>query len=157
MNDNPFRIEPSWPRDSMCAMTGSPRSRERTESIRSTLLGRVSGFVRCPRVIRLGLRFEKGDDPVTVITNMLAEDGYLNLDALRCAFKLPETRLICRPLCPVRGRLCVRTASRRRVLKQALMLGLCTNQVFDPGRPVLWTATSLTRTVELFDHRGFYA
>ena len=77
MNDNPFRFEPSWPRDSMCAMTGSPRSRERTESIRSTLLGRVSGLVRCPRVIRLGLRFEKGDDPVTVITNMLAEDGFL--------------------------------------------------------------------------------
>jgi hypothetical protein len=37
------------------------------------------------------------------------------------------------------------------------MLGLCTNQIFDPGRPVLWTATSLTRTVELFDQRGFYA
>ena len=37
------------------------------------------------------------------------------------------------------------------------MLGLCTTQVFDPDRPVLWTTTSLTRFVELFDPRGFYA
>ncbi len=157
MNGNICVPRPGWKNAPTCAMSGAPQSRERTETIRSSILGKIGGFVRCPRVIRLGLRFEKGDDPVTVITNMLAEEGYLGLDALRGAFKLPETRLICRPLSPVSGRLCVRTASRRRVLKQALMLGLCTNQIFDPGRPVLWTATSLTRTVELFDQRGFYA
>ena len=47
--------------------------------------------------------------------------------------------------------------SVRDVLEQALMLGLCTAQIFDADRPVLWTETSLTRAVELFDPVGFYA
>jgi hypothetical protein len=42
-------------------------------------------------------------------------------------------------------------------LYQALVLGLCTAWCYDPRRPVLWTRTSLTRQLELFDGRGFYA
>ena len=42
-------------------------------------------------------------------------------------------------------------------LYQALVLGLCTPWRYDPDRPVLWTRTSLTRQLELFDGRGFYA
>ena len=41
-------------------------------------------------------------------------------------------------------------------LYQALVLGLCTPWRYDPGRPVLWTRTSLTRQLELFDGGGFY-
>ena len=42
-------------------------------------------------------------------------------------------------------------------LFQAIVLGLCTPWRYDPGRPVLWTRTSLTRQLELFDAGGFYA
>ena len=42
-------------------------------------------------------------------------------------------------------------------LYQALVLGLCTTWCYDPQRPVLWTRASLTRQLELFDGRGFYA
>jgi hypothetical protein len=139
------------------ANSGGPSSRQRTQTISSSILGRDDGFVRCPRVIRLGLVFDEGADPVTVLVNFLAEEGYGGPEALRDEFSLPEERLICRPLAMRQDLLVVRHAPRSRILWQALMLGLCTGQIFDPARPVLWTRTSLTRAVELFDPRGFYA
>ncbi len=36
------------------------------------------------------------------------------------------------------------------------MLGLCTAQLFDPARPIIWTRSSLSRVVDLFDLQGFY-
>jgi hypothetical protein len=54
-------------------------------------------------------------------------------------------------------RISVADRNRRRVLKQALMLGLCTAHVYDPARPVLWTAASLSRGLDLFEPQGFYA
>ena len=139
------------------ANSGGPSSRQRTQTISSSILGKDEGFVRCPRIIRLGLLFDEAEDPVTVLTGILAEEGYRGPEALRGKFSLPGERLICRPRPMCQDRLVVRDAPRRRILEQALMLGLCTDQVFDPGRPVLWTRTSLTRAVELFDPRGFYA
>ena len=139
------------------AMVGSPASRKLTQTISSSILGKDDGFVRCPRIIRLGLLFDEGEDPVTVLVRILAEEGYGGPEALRGEFSLPESRLICRPMAMCKDRLVVRNAPRGRILEQALMLGLCTDQIFDPARPVLWTTTSLTRAVELFDHRGFYA
>jgi len=43
------------------------------------------------------------------------------------------------------------------ILRQALLLGLCTSFQYDPSRPVLWTRASLTRRVELYEPAGFYA
>ena len=43
------------------------------------------------------------------------------------------------------------------VLREALLLGLCTAWQYDPARPVIWTRASLTRHVELHDPAGFYA
>ena len=139
------------------ANSGGPSSRQRTQTISSSILGKDDGFVRCPRIIRLGLLFNEAEDPVMVLASILAGEGYGGPEALRDEFSLPEERLICRPRAMCQDRLAVRDAPRRRILEQALMLGLCTDQVFDPARPVLWTRTSLTRAVELFDPRGFYA
>jgi len=139
------------------ANSGGPSSRQRTHTISSSILGKDDGFVRCPRIIRLGLLFKEAEDPVTVLTGILEEEGYGGPEALRGEFSLPAGRLICRPRAMCHDRLVVRDGQRRRILEQALMLGLCTDQVFDPARPVLWTRTSLTRAVELFDPRGFYA
>lgn len=139
------------------ANSGGPMSRTRSEHIASTLLGRDQGAIRCPRSLRLGLSFPSRADPVKAIEKLLRSNGFGSAEDLRDKFPLPEGRLICRPLEPKASRLAVRGGPEREVLEQALLLGLCTAQLFDPGRPVLWTQTSLTRGLELFDPAGFYA
>ena len=136
---------------------GGPMSRTRSEHIASTLLGRDQGAIRCPRSLRLGLTFPSRADPVKTIEKLLRSNGFGSAEDLRDEFFLPDARLICRPLDPNASRLAVRGGPEREVLEQALLLGLCTAQLFDPGRPVLWTQTSLTRGLELFDPAGFYA
>ena len=139
------------------ANSGGPMSRTRSERIASTLLGRDDGAIRCPRSLRLGLAFPRRADPVKAIETLLRSNGYGSAEDLRDAFALPEGRLICRPLEPNAPRLAVRGGPEREVLEQALLLGLCTAQLFDAARPVLWTHASLTRGLELFDPAGFYA
>jgi hypothetical protein len=139
------------------ANMGGPMSRSRTERISSTLLGRDDGMIRCPRVIRLGLAFPDGADPVELITDIVAEEGYGSPEDLREEFHIPEFPLICRPLVADGVRMNVVGESRRQVIEQALLLGLCSATLFDPARPVLWTQASLTRGLELFDPAGFYA
>jgi hypothetical protein len=139
------------------ANSGGPASRTRKEHIVSTLLGRDEGPIRCPRSLRLGLAFPNRADPVKAIETMLRKHGCRSAEELRDEFALPEARLICRPLPEGAARLPVRESPERLVLEQALLLGLCTAQLFDPERPVLWTQASLTRGLELFDPAGFYA
>jgi hypothetical protein len=139
------------------ANMGGPRSRSRSERIHATVLGRDDGAIRCPRVIRLGLAFPKKADPVSLMTKLLAKGDYGSPEDLRNAFDIPAETLICRPLPEGAERLRVTTVPRAEVLAQALLLGLCTSQFYDPGRPVLWTQASLTRGLELFDPAGFYA
>ena len=140
----------------LSANMGGPMSRTRKERVSSTLLGRDGGPIRCPRVIRLGLDFD-GKAPVETLGRILAEEGYGSHEDLREDFPMPERRLVCRPLPEGSERLPVATGARAEVLHQALMLGLCTAQYFDPLRPVLWTEASLARGLELFDPTGFYA
>lgn len=138
------------------ANTGGPMSRTRKERIASSLLGKSSGVIRCHRRIRLGLRFD-GFNPVDCLESILAREGFREPEDLRPKFDLPQGRLICRLLPEREKRLSAITGDPREVLKQALMLGLCTAQIYDVERPVLWTEKSLSRSVELFDPVGFYA
>lgn len=139
------------------ANTGGPMSRTRKESISSTLLGKDDGFIRCPRVIRLGLSFRPDADPVEVVRAILEEEGYSSPEELREKFDVPQSRLVCAPLRSAADRINVEKAEPNQVLEQALLLGLCTSHIFDARRPVLWTETSVTRGLELFDSRGFYS
>jgi hypothetical protein len=139
------------------ANSGGPMSRTRTQRVRTTLLGRDDNVIRCPRVIRLGLRFESGIDPVTQLETLLLMERIESPEGLRQRFRIPPGRLICRPLNETERRISVADGNRRRVLEQALMLGLCTAHVYDPARPVLWTAASLSRGLDLFESQGFYA
>ena len=137
------------------ANSGGPMSRTRTQKIASSLLGNSDGVIHCPRRIVLGLKFE-GTHPVQSLEAILAAAGLRDPEELRPMFSLPETRLICTPQWEPAERIAVTDSSHRAVLEQALMLGLCTAQLFDPARPVMWTFASLTRTLELFDPAGFY-
>ena len=138
------------------ANSGAWMSRTRRERIKSSLLGQDDGCIRCPRRIRIGLRFVD-THPVSCLESILAAAGFRSYEDLRHAIEVPETRLICRPQPEPEKRLEVHGSSPFEVLEQALWLGLCTTQLFDPGRPLLWTETSLTRALELFDPTGFYA
>jgi len=161
------------------ANSGGPMSRTRRERIRSSLLGADDGVIRCPRRISLCLRFDRDiawyiprpDDsaelwrqkmqpaptPLEYLQALLKGEGLSGPEELRERYILPPGKLICGPWTNTQEPLFVHEASSYDVLEQALMLGLCTAQMYDPGRPVLWTEASLRRAVELFDIGSFYA
>lgn len=135
--------------------SGGPMSRTREEVIVSSVLGNRDTVIRCPGVIRLALDFE-GRPAVATVESLFAEQLYPSVEDLRAVYEPPQKRLICRAdLKP--SPLKVAAASPDAVLKVALMLGLCTQVLYDPSRPVLWTEASLSRRLELFDPEGFYA
>jgi hypothetical protein len=138
------------------ANTGGPMSRTRREGIHSTLLGNDERPIRCPRIVRLGIEFPDGD-PVELVTQVLNEQGYGSPEDLIGELDIPDQRLVARPHTLRDGVVDICWDAPRVVLWHALMLGLCTAQLYDPARPVLWTQAALRRRLELFDPAGFYA
>ena len=135
--------------------SGGPASRHRTERLTASILGKDDGVIRCPRVTRLALDFGRAD-PLTVMHALLREHGLEHAEQLREVFSPSEDRCICRlDLRPRRLR--IADADPKKVLRQALLLGLCTTVLYDSQRPVLWTRSSLSRCLELYDGGGFYA
>ena len=138
------------------ANTGGPMSRTRREVICSTLLGNGERLIRCPRVVRLGIGFPDGD-PVALVMQVLLGQGFAAPQDLLDELDIPEQRLVARPHRSETGIVDISCDAPRDVLWHALMLGLCTAQLYDPRRPVLWTQAALRRRLELFDPAGFYA
>lgn len=135
--------------------SGGPASRTRTEHVSSTVLGDDTGPIRCPRVLRVGLTFGRRN-PVVCAERWLRETGFAtDLDA-RAAYALPEHPCICQPD-PSPQPQEAALLSARDGLFVALILGLSTATVYDPSRPLIWTTTSLTRQLVLFNGEGFYA
>jgi hypothetical protein len=139
------------------ANSGGPSSRTRKERVTMTILGRDDGHVRCRRVRQIGLYFDLMDDPVQVMTRLLRRNGSASPEDLRTEFDLPPGRLIATPLPLTTHRVNPACDDPRLALEHALLLGLCTQHLYDPARPVLWTSASLWRVLELFDPAGFYA
>jgi hypothetical protein len=133
---------------------GGPPARERREKIRSSLLGKKNGEIRCPRIIRLGFHLP-GDDLLDYLNDLIVALGYHSAEDLREDIAIPEKPYICRPTKEPAP--CSLSSPRIEIFRHALMLGLCTSQLYDPSRPVIWTRNSLTRVVDLFDPEGFYA
>ena len=135
--------------------SGGPMSRRRAERLSATVLGRDEGAVRCPRVLRVGLDFGRRS-PLDCTRDLLEECRFADEQEARAALALPAEPCICRPD-PAPSPVPVGSLPAIDALYQALVLGLCTAWCYDPRRPVLWTRGSLTRQLELFDGRGFYA
>jgi hypothetical protein len=134
--------------------TGGPMSRTVKEKIHSTFLGNQTGRIRCPLVISLGLDFGTLP-PIETIGQLMRAEGFKDPEEIKMEYLTLTGMQVCHPaLYPTR--LSVVAESPRNVLHQAVLLGLCTATYFDPTRPVLWTSTSLTRCLDLFDIRGFY-
>ena len=137
------------------ANSGGPMSRSRVESVRSTLLGSTKLPIHCPRKLSLALDFESSD-PWTTIHELLEARGLSEPEALRAVFTDIPGPMLAR----VRGSLTAIKVSGSppdAVLRQALLLGLCTAVFYDPTRPVIWTRASLTCRLSLYDTTGFYA
>jgi hypothetical protein len=134
---------------------GRPMRRERREKISTTLLGKDDGEIRCPRIIRIGFHIEPNENPLDLLERLLSEEGLSSPEDLRDEISIPPRPYICRPFTTRPD--CTLSSPRVDVLRNALLLGLCTSQIFDPHRPVIWTNKSLSRRFELFDPEGFYA
>lgn len=137
------------------ANSGGPRSRSRVEHLGTTVLGNDASPIRCPRVLRVALDFGF-DNPLEVARALVRTCGYDDQEDARRAVALPASACICRvDAHAVRQR--VADIAPDDALFQALVLGLCTPWQYDPRRPLLWTRSSLTRSLELFEAQGFYA
>jgi hypothetical protein len=132
---------------------GGPRLHYRKERITSSLLGKDDGEIRCPRIIRIGFDLKSGEDPLERLNRLLLEEGYDRPEDLLKDIWIPDRRYVCRPSTVP---LCTLDAAPDEVFRHALMLGLCTAHLFDPARPVIWTRSSLSRVLDLFDPQGFY-
>ncbi len=138
------------------ANSGGPASRRRSEAVLASLLRDNDTPLRLPRVIQAGLHFGSSD-PLSAMLKVLARAGLESPELLRERGDVPATRLLLRVVPDARWGVKVTRGADRLVLQQALLLGLCTEHLYDPARPVLWTRASLTRRVELYDAAGFYA
>lgn len=135
--------------------SGGPASRNREMNLRASVLGAGSQSLSCPMVRSVGLDF-CGQDPVSYMRKLLQALDYESPEAARFALLLRAQPCVCRAdpeIKPTR----VKGARPELVLEQALVLGLSTTSLFDPARPVVWTRASLSRRLNLFDVRGFYA
>lgn len=147
--------------EGMWLNSGGPSSRTRAEAIRTSILGGGSRKVRCPRRRVVGIRFPKEVDPVMAVRALCQQLGFSSAETARAAFAdcMPDHPMVAmprrgRPRVPFEGQ---SPEELHATLVEALILGLCTVQHYDPQRPVVWTKASLTRHLDLFSTEGFYA
>jgi hypothetical protein len=109
-----------------------------------------------PRADSILLEIE-ADSPVEFMEKLLEAEGYSSPEELRRRVDIPDTRLVCGPWTCQGGIVHTSLSTVDEVFKVALMLGLCTDCIYDPARPVIWTNASLDRAVELYEPGSFYA
>ena len=138
------------------ANSGAPMSRRHREHLTSSLLGPRDPFVKIPLVLRVGIWFGVQTDPRRFVEGLLIEAGYDSPEDLRDHYDHPPRRLMARPAPGHFTPKDIRFERPEIILREALILGLSTQAIYDPNRPVTWTAASLTRYLELYDPTSFY-
>ena len=137
------------------ANSGGPMSRTRTQALHASVFDGSGGTLNFPRYLSVGLDFE-GSDPLAAIEELFARAGIDDAEQLRASYRPPAEACLCRENreLPVPR---FAAATDAELLRQVLLLGLCTPHFYDPRRPVLLTRASLGRRLELYVERGFYA
>lgn len=136
---------------------GGPRSRTRKEQVKSSLLGRRHGVVRCPRIRTIGFSIDEHCDPVAIAYEALARAGCRSPEDLRTMFEIPREPCLVAPSAVPAGLRMGPYIEDDVLLSEALVLGLCAKTMYDPRRPVVWTRASLSRRLDMFRTGGFYA
>jgi len=137
---------------------GPPPAKYRTESCHSTLLGDPDKEIAWPLVERVGLLFNRDENPLSFIENLLRREGFKSPEELREELEIPPGMLTCRTIGDdADGLADIRRADPRIVLRQALILGLCGPSFYDPNKAVIWTNSRLSRKLDLFYPGRFYA
>lgn len=143
--------------DGMWLNMGRP-SRRMTTRIRVTILGNPSITVSWPQTERVGLILKKGKSPLAFVESLLRKEGFESPEELREHFEVPARLLTCRNIPDDSDGLVVADrADAGTVLRQALILGLCGANFYDPNRAVIWTNNRLSRKLDLFEPGRFYA
>ena len=142
--------------DALLANAGAPMTRRHAERLECSILGPRDPFIKVPLVLRAGIYFGIGVKPRDFMAMLLGEAGCLDAEELRDLFDHPPRRLMARPAPEHFMPKDVRHEKPDVILREALVLGLATNTIYDPNRPVLWTESSLTRRLELYDPQDFY-
>ncbi len=109
------------------------------------------------KIMTVGLFFENNKDPYDYIWKIMNNFGYKNPDELRTNLKIPEKRLICVDLRRDKKiETLLNKMKKEEILRNALILGLCSKYFYDSDRPIIWISSSLRRIVSLYDIGGFY-
>ncbi len=135
--------------------SGGPMSRTRKQPLHASLLDGSARVLQFPSRLIVGLDF--GDaDPLAAVDALFARTGIADPEELRARCAPPAEACLCREIrtLPVPR---FAAAGDAELLRQVLLLGLCTPHFYDPRRPVLLTRASLGRRLELYVERGFYA
>ncbi len=143
----------SWPEGYECN-AGGPMSRQRKQELKSSVLGKGLDGLRFPRVMGAALDFDSLD-PLRVVERVLKKCGFQAAEEADLVLMPRVGPCICRASEQVRA-IDVRSAPPETVLRTALILGHATRYFFDPGRPLVWTRTSLERRLQLFSPSRFY-
>jgi hypothetical protein len=133
--------------------SGAPMGRMLRRPFHSDLYWGDDGFQAVQKIMRVAIRFHHTQCPVEYMHGLLEKYGYDTPEDLREAFDHPQKRLMASPYLLECG--CA-WAHHQPALRNALILGLSTNSIYDPSRPVVWTRASLSRSLELVDTAGFY-
>ncbi len=141
--------------------SGGPRSRTRSESISLTLLGdrKRFGHWECTEIVFL--RFPDRVSPRQWCLDALVRLGYSHPEDLLPLVQIPGKPLHARAVKkpgPIDGDTPNPLAQASlQDLRAALILGKCTDELFDPAPPAIWSNRRLTRAIELYEPGDFYA
>ena len=131
--------------------TGGPRSRTRTVRVTSSVLtGDLP--VHWRHVLMVGIPRQGKEDLVARAYRALEDQGFRDPEEAAHAFpRLPRRPLHCRPIELNSGRHRGKgPRAPRRFLFEALVLGRCSENFYDPCKPVIWTNNRLQRDLVLY-------
>lgn len=132
--------------------------RGQTKRVKASLFGNRKMKIGWPRSEKVGLNFDGPGSILEYVEALLIKSGFNSPDELRDIITIPGRLLTCRHLLDETARFInVKKSRPEKILRQALILGLCGPDLYDPNRPVIWTNSRLNRKLGLYESGDFYA
>ncbi len=138
--------------------TGGPHSRTREENISSTILGNSLKKIIMPRHSKVGIIFPAGIlDIVQFMHDYMNKAGYNSTEDLGKKFQGPKNLMTCIDGQEKKGLPRINNkGEQKKVIRNAVILGMCNKFIYNPDSPIIWTRKRLTRIISLFGAGDFY-